>query len=401
MRILFLTHRLPYAPNRGDRVRAYHILRHLASYAQVDLVSLVHDDKEASHAGDLASFTSSVTVVRVPRLRNMVMSGLRLPTRRPTTHSMLDAPELTPAIARVVGRNRPDLVFAYCSGLAHVVFQPPLRDLPLVVDMVDVDSEKWADLAGVTKPPLSWIYAREARRLAVFEAALAHKAKVTFITTEHERQALLRLAPDARVEVIQNGVDVEALRPPGPPATSANVVFCGVMNYPPNEEGAIWLVKEVWPLVRAVRPDARLQLVGASPSKVVQALAAADIEVTGSVPDVRPYLWGAAVSVAPLQRARGVQNKVLEATAAGLPVVVTTVVLAGLPTELQDLVQVADTPPEMAQAIFTLLGSPGPTRIVAEQLQWAPQLSTISDLLRRSLETRNGLASPATSSAGT
>ena len=384
MRILFLTHRLPYAPNRGDRVRAYHILHHLASYAQVDLVSLVHDDEEASHAGDLASFTSSVTVVRVPRLRNMVMSGLRLPTRRPTTHSMLDGPELTPAIARVVGRNRPDLVFAYCSGLAHVVFQPPLRDLPLVVDMVDVDSEKWADLAGVTKPPLSWIYAREARRLAVFEAALANKAKVTFITTEHERQALLRLAPDARVEVIQNGVDVEALRPPGPPAATANVVFCGVMNYPPNEEGAIWLVQEVWPLVRAVRPDARLQLVGASPSKVVQALAAADIEVTGSVADVRPYLWNAALAVAPLQRARGVQNKVLEAVATGLPVVITPAVQRGLPLQVAPACICADNPAKFADSVMKVLGIGAESRRAfahsaeLEPLSWEERLRPIS-----------------------
>jgi sugar transferase (PEP-CTERM/EpsH1 system associated) len=385
VRVLFLTHRLPYAPNRGDRVRAYHILKHMAGYAQVDVVSLVHDEEEASHAGDLAAFTSSVTVVQVPRLRNLVLSGLRLPTNRATTHSMLDAAGLLPAISRVVQRSRPDLVFAFCSGVAHVVFEEPLRGLPLVVDMVDVDSEKWADFAADARFPKSWIYAREADRLSRFEAALTRKARVTLVTTERERQSLLKLAPEARVEVVQNGVDVESLRPPGPPAQTANVVFCGVMNYRPNEEGAIWLAREVWPLVRAVRPDARLQIVGAFPTAAVRALAGPDIEVTGSVPDVRPYLWNAAVGVAPLLRARGVQNKVLEAVAAGLPVVVTRAVVAGLPPKLMSCVRVGDTPGAIAAEIEKLLGQPPVPNSAVQHLRWTAQLTKIPGLLRGSL----------------
>lgn len=385
MRILFLTHRLPYAPNRGDRLRAYHILRHLHGQAEVDLVSLVHDDDEASHAGDLAAFTASTSIVRVPRLRTRCRAAVFLPTRRPTTHTLLDGPGLEPTLRRVVSAARPDLVFAYCSGVAHAAFGATLRAFPLVVDMVDVDSEKWADLAGAASWPMSWIYRREAGVLSAFERILAERAKVTFITTDREREALLKLAPGARIVVMQNGVDVDYWRPREPAVRMPTVVFCGVMNYAPNVEAALWLAKNVWPRVKSLVPHARLQIVGASPTTAVQGLAASDVEVTGYVPDVRPYLWRARVAVAPLQRARGVQNKVLEAVSAGAPVVVTPVVHAGLPIECRSSCVRADDAEAFAVAIVDALstelgGRGGDER--AATLSWASRLAPMMEQLQ-------------------
>jgi len=389
VRILFLTQRLPYAPNRGDRVRAYHLLKHLRPHAEIDLVSFVHDAEEASHAGEAAALASTVEAIPVPRVRNLIRSGLSLPTSRPTTHTMLDAPDARRRIARLVQANPPSVVLAYCTGAAHLAFEPPLANVPLIVDMVDVDSAKWAALARETTFPKSWIYRREARCLAEFERRAVRRAFATLITTETERSALLALAPDARVEVVQNGVDAEALRPTEPPALSATVVFCGVMNYEPNEQGALWLAREVWPHVRARRPDARLQLVGSSPTAALRALTAADgtIEVTGSVPDVRPYLWNAAVAVAPLLVARGVQNKVLEAVAAGLPTVATPVVMIGVPPEMQPACITADGATAFAAAIVDLLGkTPTERRAIAERasvsgLTWEERLRGVSDLV--------------------
>jgi sugar transferase (PEP-CTERM/EpsH1 system associated) len=384
-----LTHRLPYAPNRGDRVRAYHLLRILSRRAEVDLLSLVHDADEASHAGDLATLAASVTTIAVPRLLNMLRSAAFLPSSRPTTHTMLDAPELARAVASVARRS-PDVVLAYCSGIARCAFEPALRELPLVLDMVDVDSAKWAAMAETHAPPRSWVYTREARVLRAFEAAAAARASATMVVTEKERQAMTAIAPGARVEVVPNGVDAARLRPPAGPAGEPVVVFCGVMNYAPNEEAAIWFAREVWPLVLARRPDARFNIIGSSPTPAIQALADpnAHITVVGAVPDVAPHLWNAAVSVAPLQMARGIQNKVLEAVAAGLPTVVTPIVSEGLPGLVLLACRVAGSPQLFADAVVTFLDwTPEQRRELAfavdlGSLSWDRTLAPVYDLLR-------------------
>src|SRR5262245_53350243 len=208
MRILFLTHRLPYAPNRGDRIRAYHILRALRGKASIDLVSLVHDDEEAAHAGDLRELADTVATARVPRLRNRVAGLFSLPSRRALTHTLLDSPDIRPILRRVVADRRPDVIFAYCSGMARFALEPPLAGLPVVIDLVDVDSLKWDALARSSAPPLRWIYLREARRLSEFEAYAAHRAFATLVINEREHQALRTIAPGARIETVPSGVDV-------------------------------------------------------------------------------------------------------------------------------------------------------------------------------------------------
>ena len=366
------------------------MLRLLSSTEQVDLLSLVHDDDEASHIVDAERLAASVTAVRVPRWRNTIKSVLSLPTSRPTTHSMLDAPQLTAAVERVVATHRPDVVLAYCSGMARLALEPPLRDFPFVLDMLDVDSAKWGALALTSTRPMSWIYAREARVLARFEAQATRRSVTTLVVTERERQTLADLAPEARIEVVGNGVDAERLRPPDPPSGEPRVVFCGVMNYLPNEEAALWFAKDVWPLVRAQHPDARLQIVGAHPTAAVKALESSTegIEVTGEVPDVRSYLWAAAVSVAPLLTARGVQNKVLEAMAAGLPVVTTPVVATGLPPQVAPACLVAQDAAPFADAVVKLLrASPAERRRLAgladlTSLSWSQTLQPLRSILR-------------------
>jgi sugar transferase (PEP-CTERM/EpsH1 system associated) len=320
---------------------------------------------------------------------NAVKSVARLPTRRPTTHTMLDAPTLRPALQRVVSTARPSVILGFCTGVTHVLAEPPLRGMPLVLDMVDVDSAKWAALADRSHGPRSWIYAREARLLASFEREIATQAFATLLTTDKECQTLRAIAPEARIDVIQNGVDVELLRPTVGAPDSATVVFCGVMNYEPNEQAAAWLVERVWPKVRQRMPDARLQLVGSSPSRIVRRLQspADGVSVTGHVPDVRPYLWGAALAVAPLQSGRGVQNKVLEAVAAGLPVVITSLVRDGLPIEILGACDVADHAADFAQAICQVLAqSPAERRTRAAMadvsaMTWDQRLAPLAGIL--------------------
>ena len=231
----FLTHRLPYAPNRGDRIRSYHLLRELQSFADVTLVSFVHSAHEAAHAADLEKWVSRVHVIRPPRLRNWSRAIACLPTAVPLTHALLAAPGMHEILTNKVNVHPPDVLLAFCSGMARFALEQPLAGRPLVVDMVDVDSIKWRALADRSGPPRRWIYA-PARRLGAFESLASNAAYSTVVVNERERTALLQQAPDARVDVIGNGVDVESLENPREPVSSKTVVFCGVLSYRPTRK---------------------------------------------------------------------------------------------------------------------------------------------------------------------
>jgi len=391
MRVLVLAHRLPYAPNRGDRLRMYHMLHHLRDHAEVELVSLVHDDEEASHVDEVRSFVPRVHALRVKRLRSGVNAAMALATRTPLTHALLDAPGITATLRHIVDTNPPDVVFAYGSGMARFAMAPPLDGIPLVLDFVDVDSCKWRDMAAGATAPKSWIYRREAGTLGTFEALAAAKAITSLVVNAREADNAHALTPSANVRVLANGVELGRLRPDGPPADAPRVVFCGVMSYEPNAEGMTWFVKKVWPLVRAARPDATLAVVGPDPSPAFRTLCESDgsITVAGRVPDVRDWLWGAAIGIAPLHVARGVQNKALEAIAAGLPIVITEAVAGGLPAEAAASCFVANTPERFAEHVTDLLGKSASERrdIAARSdlstLTWARTLAPLRSILER------------------
>lgn len=390
MRVLFLTHRLPYAPDRGDRIRAFHMLRSLAAHADVELVSLVHDERELAQVDGLSRrFDMRVTPVRVPRIRTRVSAALALAGSRALTHVLLDSPDLLPAVEGIVRERQPDVVLAYCSGMARVAMQPPLARYPTILDMVDLDSVKWAELASTTRPPLSWIYAREARHLAAFERRAVLHARTTLTVVDREADAVRQLEPRADVRVVPNGVDAASLAPRVAPTEQPRLVFCGVMNYAPNVEGVLWFAREVWPVVRRFCPTATLTVVGSEPVAAIRRLAegGTGIDVTGRVPEVTPYLWNAAVSIAPMQVARGLQNKVLEAVTAGVPAVVTPVVFDGLPNEVRLACRVAATGEEFARQTLRLLRMPGDSRRAlaaranCAELSWERQMAPLVDLV--------------------
>jgi len=336
----------------------------LAPRVELDLVSLIHDRHELAQADSLRRLGIRVAVFPVPRLRNYATALLRLASRRLLTHMLLDAPGLRASVTKLVKERRPDVVLAYCSSMARFALQPPLLQIPLVVDLVDVDSQKWSALAATAPWPKRWLYARESRYLLRFERELAARAHATLVVNERESQVFQRLAPGAAVHVVPVGIDLAAIQPQAAPTEEPRVVFCGVMNYGPNIEGVLWFAHEVWPIIRASRPDARFVVVGSNPSAAIRRLASIPrgIEITGTVSDVRSYLWSAAVSVAPLRIAHGVQTKVLEAVAAGLPTVVTTHVLDGLPDAIRAACFPADSPAAFAQQTLALLALSGAER---------------------------------------
>jgi sugar transferase (PEP-CTERM/EpsH1 system associated) len=388
VRILVLTHRLPYAPNRGDRIRAHYLLRALATRHEVHLLSLAQEREEAHRAADLAGLVASVETAAIRRAPNLLRSLAALPGPQPLTHTMLYSAEFGAKLRGIVRRRRPDVVLVYCTGVAPQMFEPSLADTPCVLDMVDVDSEKWAAFARERGAWRRWIYAREARCLRAFEAAAVRRAAATTVVSDREAEMLRAIVPDAHIVVIPNGVDSDFFRPAGPPAREPHVVFCGIMNYEPNEAGAVWMAEEVWPEITARVPQARLTIVGMHPTPRVSDLRRdPSIEVTGAVPDVRPYLWRAAVSVAPLAVARGLQNKVLEALAAGVPCVVTPEVHRGLPRAARNGCRTAGDAVSFRDAVMHLLSAtPERRREIAaaagvESLRWDSQLDPILTLL--------------------
>ncbi len=389
MRVLFLTHRLPYAPNRGDRIRAFHLLRSLSREHEVHLVSFVHDAEEASHVSALRDMAASVVPIRISRAARLPAAALSLATDRPLTHVLLHHPRMVSALRALVSRARPDVVLAYCTAMARYAVEPPLAGIPWVLDMVDVDSEKWRSM-GESKGPMALVHAREGRLLRAFERRAMASAFETTIVSERERVLLSGIAPGERAMVVPNGIDLEAFRPSGPPATGQAVIFCGVFNYGPNEQGARWLATEVWPKVLRDVPDATLWLVGMHPTKAVRALAQdPSVRVTGAVPDVQPFLWRSAVAAAPLLLARGIQNKVLEALAAGLPVVVSPQVMQGLPAGVRPGVLEAASPDAFAASLVKLLRlAPDDRRRAAAAadlsgLGWDAQLAPMMEAIRR------------------
>jgi sugar transferase (PEP-CTERM/EpsH1 system associated) len=389
MRILVLTHRLPFAPNRGDRIRAFHIIKTLASHHDVSLVSLVHDRTEAAQTGALRALGVRVATARVPKIRNLMRAAIALGTSTPLTHLLLDSPYMRAALEESIAESQPDLVLVYCSGVAPLALAAPLAGVPMVLDMVDVDSAKWEAFGRTASFPRSWVFRREARCLSAFEDLAANSAIATIVVNERERDALLKISPDTRVLVVPNGVDVDALSPPDRPVADERVIFPAVFNYQPNVDGALWFAEAVWPMIRAARPRARLTLAGASPTRAVRRLADNDrsIEVTGSVPDIRPFLWRSAIAVAPMLHARGVQNKVLEAAAAGLPSIVTQAVWDGLPGEVLAACRVAKDAASFAKSAIELLSLPAPRRRLEAQradlsaFAWPKRLALLVDLV--------------------
>ncbi len=289
MKVLYLAQRVPYPPNRGDKIAAYHAIRYLTRRHTVTVAALADSEQELEYARVLESQGFEVeAVLRRPLMaRARVLKALIGGGAFTTAH--YHSPELLRRVTRRVEQEGHDVALVFCSSMGQ--FVPARLGLPIVADFVDMDSRKWDLYARATRWPRSWVYATEARRLLECERALATRAHRTLVRTEVELRDCVRLIPQARVEVLRNGVDLEYFSP-GPVAASGHqIVFTGVMDYFPNVQAVSYFCDEIFPTIRRKVSDATFVIVGARPTKAVLALRSLPgVSVTGEVPDVRPSL---------------------------------------------------------------------------------------------------------------
>ena len=390
MRVLYLCHRIPYPPNKGDKIRAFQQLRAIAARHEVDLFTLADDAADVAHESTLRDYCHQVTVGRVnPRLARLRALPY-LFTRAPLTVPYFYSAELQREIRRAVAARSYDRIFVYCSAMAQYVERA--WQIPTVTDFVDVDSDKWTQYAAFSRWPSSAIYRRESRALQEYERQICEQSSCVIVTTEREASLIRQITDIARLHVIPNGVDTEFFQPSGKPLEGGppTVGFIGDMSYFPNEEAVTYFARQVLPLIQQSVPGTRFLIVGRNPGHTVQKLAKINgVEVTGFVPDIRTHLARMHATVAPFSIAAGIQNKILEAMAFGLPVVCTSRAAQGLSPEAAGAVDVADRAEEMAAKVATLLGDAQLARNkgmegrrrVAGEYNWAASLSRLLDLL--------------------
>jgi polysaccharide biosynthesis protein PslH len=388
--LLYLVHRLPYPPNKGDKVRSYHLLKHLGAQHRVFLGTFVDDADDEVHVPTVRALCADLHVSRLHPRAAKVRSLRALPAGRPLTLDYYHSAALHTWVHEVMAAHRIDAIVVFSSAMAQ--FVPEAPSMPVLVDFVDVDSAKWTQYAGNHRWPLSWLYRREGKRLLAYERAVAARSQRSFFVTDNEAALFKAAAPEcaARVQAVGNGVDSDFFAPDATRATpfgadEVPIVFTGAMDYWPNIDAVVWFAQDIFPLLRQNHPKLRFYIVGRSPPASVQALAAADVVVTGTVPDVRPYLQYAAVVVAPLRVARGIQNKILEAMAMARPVVAAQSCVDAIDAEpgaeLVPALEVADYVREVGELLndagrATRMGRAGRQRVV-QGYSWTAHLSVM------------------------
>lgn len=392
MRILSLAHRFPYPPTFGSKVRAFNVIRHLAREHEVTVLSLARSADEEREAAGIAPFCHEHRAFRVHNVVQAAKIAATLPTVVSASEAFFHSAALQREINRQLARHSFDFIFANCSAVGRYVEH--VNGLPKLMDFCDVDSRKWSDYVAFKPWPLSMGYRWEAWRMASAERRMAGRFDRVTVATKGEVDALAEIGVHERVDWFPNGVDSEFFQASIEPFDADLISFVGRMDYFPNEQCMVEFCASTWPLLRRVRPSLRLQIVGAAPTERVLGLGRIEgVTVTGSVPDVRPYVQRSALTIAPLKIARGTQNKILESMAMQVPVVSSRIAAAGVDAIPGEHLYVADSPPEVCDSILRCVGDPterarighaGRARILSHH-SWPSSMERLDHIVERSM----------------
>ncbi|MBF0109905.1 MAG: TIGR03087 family PEP-CTERM/XrtA system glycosyltransferase [Magnetococcales bacterium] len=379
--LLFLCHRIPYPPNKGDKVRSYHLLRFLERHYRVHLGAFIDDPTDRDHGSTVKEWCGGETFWATLRPRMQKMRALRaLGGNDALTFHYYAHTGMERWVDDMMQRYQIPRILVYSAAPSRFVLKNWPHRPRRIIDLVDVDSEKWRQYAQNSRGPMQLLYSREARTLLEAEQTIARTFDATLFVSQAEAELFTHLTPESseRINFWENGVDSDYFDPllpsPNPYGPGETLVFTGAMDYPPNVQAVLWFAERVFGMIRQKAPTTRFAIVGARPTRAVQKLGRrAGIEVIGAVPDIRPYLAHARIAVAPLLIARGVQNKVLEAMAMAKPVIATPQAMEGIRHHSPLHHWVTDIPELFAHYALKLLDPVEGTPRVAEYGQMGRQ----------------------------
>jgi len=393
--LLFLVHRIPFPPDKGDKIRSFNLLRHLSTRFGVYLGGFVDRDEDWQYVDEIEKYCSGVFFRPLRQWRSRLSAAHSLAVRRSLSVGFYSDKGLSRWVEELLHNVDIDTVIAFSSTMAQFLPQDMPKGVTVLADFVDLDSDKWSQYASEARWPLSSIYAYEAKTLADWELKVVESADAITLVSAEERRLLLDRLNEGKekIYVVRNGVDTEFFDPAiefeNPyPAGKPVAIFTGAMDYFANVQGVEWFSECIWPKVKKKAPAAQFWIVGSNPTSKVLALDAVDgVMVTGYVSDIRPYLKHADLAVTPLQLARGVQNKVLEALAMELPVVATPQALQGLDGLLPGSIASASDSEDFAAAVSRVLTSETSTQehrgrtYVREFYDWEQNLTEVDRIL--------------------
>jgi sugar transferase (PEP-CTERM/EpsH1 system associated) len=397
--LLFLVHRIPFPPNKGDKIRSFNMMKQLSKTFDIHLGCFIDDDEDLGFDDELLAYCKSIQCIQQKKLLCKVKGLAGFVTNKPITLPYYHSHEMQRWVDETIVEQQVQCVLIFSAAMAQFV-QPHLPNIKhSVLDFVDVDSDKWRQYATEKSGVKAWFYNREARLLEAYEVAMAQAFDFSTFVSDDEAKLFKSLVPEAarsKVLGVRNGVDTTYFDPQAGFGSVADIsansiAFTGAMDYWANVNAVVWFVKHVWPLILNGDSTAHFYVVGSKPNAEIQALHGQhNITVTGRVEDVRPYIAQTKVSVAPLRIARGIQNKVLEALSMAKPIVLSSMAAEGIGKPVSSDYQVEDSPEAMAQLICDLLVTETPESesssksnraFVVEHFSWESEMHKFSDLL--------------------
>ena len=401
MNILILSQRIPYPPNKGEKLRTYHQMEHLiAKGHKVSICTPAHSNEDVKSIDSLNS-TKKIPVIFEKMGRSLPRLIMGLVSSKALSVSNFYSTRLQRKLDQLINQNDFDVILCTSSSMAEYVFKSdkikshftPNRAAMLVMDFMDLDSDKWKQYSTSSSWPMNWVYVRESRLLASLEHKIQKTFDHCFLISQNEVDLFHKhIGLTQNVHVLGNGIDTDSFYPSEkkPENIDPVFIFTGVMDYKPNVDAVLWFIKHAWGLIREKYPQARFIIAGMNPSQVIQNLSRTPgIEVTGFVDDILPFYHQSDYFVAPFTIARGVQNKILQAFACGLPVIASSMGAEGIECKDGEHIIIAETEDQYLVAINKLESDPllkadirdAALKLIYDQYSWDGKLKVLDSFL--------------------
>lgn len=407
MKILFLAHRIPFPPNKGDKIRSFNELKYLANLGDVYLGALVDKPEDFKYQKNMEAYCKEIHLAPISPALKKITSLKGLVCGPSLSVLYFHNKKLKQAINNLLSKHDFDAIFCFSSTMAEYVLKASChwsttgqKRPRLIMDFCDVDSIKWSQYSADTKWPLSALYQREWKLLSAYERKIAQLFDHSIFVSSREKQLFEQHNPGCKnIITLLNGVDLDFFRPNMPPATPTSdcqinqppeLVFTGAMDYQANVDGVCWFYDEIWPRIIKEIPNVTFTIVGSNPAPAIKKLDKDNrVKVTGFVKDIRPYYDSATLCIVPLRIARGIQNKVLEAMAMGKALVCTANAAEGITAATEENMLLGNNPTDFAQAVITLLKDKTKRKTmglnnrqcVESNYNWENNLSALRDLV--------------------